>query len=126
LKIMVVESNDELAREILEVLGKQWPEVTLVAVHTGNNGLELVRRESPDMVIVDLELPDIRGPEMIKRFRLLSKAPVLVLSIKGNEDDIDRVLEYGANGYLLKPFRQVEFIARLKTLIGEVYASKGM
>ena len=126
MKIMVVESNDELAREMLEAVRKQWGKVTLVATHGSINGLELSRRESPDIAIIDLELFDIRGLETIKRFRLLSEAPVLVLAKEGDEDDIDRALEYGANGYLLKPFRPVELIARLKALIEEGDVSKRM
>ena len=126
MKIIVVESSDELAREILGIVRKQWGKVTLVAAHGGINGLELSRRESPDIAIIDLELLDIRGLETIKRFRLLSEAPVLVLAKEGDEDDIDRALEYGANGYLLKPFRPVELIARLKALIEEGDVSKRM
>jgi len=118
LKILAIEGDDEITRDISLALAKQWPEVRLVAAHMGNNGLELVRRESPDMILVDLGLPDIHGLEVIKQIRLLSKAPILVLAVRGGEDDIDRALEYGASEYLIKPFRQEELMARLNALIG--------
>jgi len=118
LKILAIEGDDEITRDISLALAKQWPEVRLVAAHMGNNGLELVRRESPDMILVDLGLPDIHGLEVIKQICLLSKAPILVLAVRGGEDDIDRALEYGASEYLIKPFRQEELMARLNALIG--------
>ena len=83
LKILAIEGNDEVTIDISLALAKHWPEVRLVAAHMGHNGLELARREPPDMVIVDLGLPDIHGLEVIKSIRLLSKIPIFVLAVKG-------------------------------------------
>ena len=117
MKILAIEGNDEVTIDISLALAKHWLEIRLVAAHMGHNGLELARREPPDMVIVDLGLPDIHGFEVIKQIRLLSEAPILVLAVRGGEDDIDRALEYGASKYLLKPFQQEDLIAGLKSLI---------
>lgn len=117
MKILAIEGNDEVAMDISLALINHWPEARLVAAHMGKNGLELARRESPDMIIVDLGLPDIHGLEVIKQIRLLSEVPILVLAVRGGEDDIDRALEYGASEYLFKPFQHEELITRLKALI---------
>jgi DNA-binding response OmpR family regulator len=75
----------------------------------------MVKTEKPDIVILDLGLPDTDGFEVLRQVRLFSAIPILVLTAKSDEKDVVSMLDGGANDYVIKPFRQLELLARLKT-----------
>ena len=93
-----------------------WPEAEVISTRLGEEGLELVESESPDAVILDLGLPDMSGFEVLKRIRLSSEVPVVILSAMSDESDIAQALDYGADQYITKPFNLSELSARVKTL----------
>ncbi|MBL7165274.1 MAG: response regulator transcription factor, partial [Dehalococcoidales bacterium] len=76
-----------------------------------------VESESPDIVILDLGLPDINGFDVLRQIRLFSQVPTIILTVRSDEADIVKGLEWGADDYITKPFRQLEFLARVKALI---------
>lgn len=78
----------------------------------------MVESESPSIVIIDSSLPDACGIEVLEQIRQSSEVPILFLSpLKGNEVDIVEALEHGADDCLIKPFGQMEFLARVEKLI---------
>ena len=77
----------------------------------------MVETESPDIVILDLGLPDISGYEALQQIRLFSEVPILILTVRSEESDIVKGLEWGADDYMVKPFKQLELLARVKALI---------
>jgi two-component system, OmpR family, KDP operon response regulator KdpE len=81
---------------------------------TGAAALELARRERPDVIVLDLGLPDIDGLDVCRRIREFSHAPIVVLSARHSEDEKARLLDAGADDYVTKPFGPVEFRARLR------------
>ncbi|HVC14831.1 MAG TPA: response regulator transcription factor [Acidimicrobiales bacterium] len=83
---------------------------------TGRDGLRTFHEARPDMVILDIALPDLHGWEVLSRIRDLSDAPVLVLTARSAEADKVRSLNAGADDYLTKPFSQGELLARLHAL----------
>jgi two-component system response regulator VicR len=76
-----------------------------------------VETEEPDIVILDLGLPDISGFEVLSQTRLFSHVPIIILTVRADESDVVKGLEWGADDYILKPFRQLELLARVKALI---------
>jgi len=74
----------------------------------------MVESEDPNVVILDLGLPDISGFEVLRQIRLFSSVPVIILTVRGDEADMVKGLEWGADDYVVKPFRQSELLARLK------------
>ncbi len=78
--------------------------------------MELVENENPDVVILDLGLPDISGYDVLKEIRIFSGVPVLILTVRGEESDVVKGLEWGADDYMVKPFRQLELLSRVKAL----------
>ncbi len=82
---------------------------------TGQAGLEAAARRRPDVVILDLSLPDLDGLEVLKQLRAWSHVPVVVLSVRDHEDDKIALLDAGADDYLTKPFSPGELLARLRT-----------
>jgi two-component system KDP operon response regulator KdpE len=81
---------------------------------TGKEGLVEAAQRHPDAIVLDLGLPDMGGPEVLKRLREWSQAPVLVLSVREGEDDKVAALDLGADDYMTKPFSTVELLARLR------------
>ena len=116
MKILVIEDDKAIIEAILLTLELSWPETKFVTTHLGERGVELVESENPDVVILDLGLPDISGFEVLKQIRLFSNVPVLILTVRSDEADIVRGLEGGADDYVVKPFRQMELLARIKSV----------
>src|ERR1039458_987462 len=83
---------------------------------SGQVGLSEIAFQRPDIVVLDLGLPDISGVEVLKRLREWTRVPVLILSILGHEDDKVAALDAGADDYLTKPFNGRELLARLREL----------
>ncbi|MGH3265094.1 MAG: response regulator transcription factor, partial [Trebonia sp.] len=97
------------------VLGRSGFEVTTAA--EGREGLRLFHSERPDIVILDVGLPEMNGWAVLERIRELSEVPVLMLTSRGQESDKVRGLRGGADDYLTKPFGNAEFVARVHVLL---------
>src|ERR1700732_3864547 len=76
------------------------------------DGLKAATFNTPDLVILDLALPDLHGTEVLERLRSWSNVPVIILSVVSNEDDKVRLLQAGADDYVVKPFGMAELLAR--------------
>jgi two-component system response regulator VicR len=122
MKILIVEDNPEISTAIGVAIQIRWPDAQIVTTHQGERGVEMVEGEKPDIVILDLGLPDISGYEALKRIRLFSTVPVLILTVRSDEDDIVKGLEFGADDYMVKPFRRLELLSRVQALLRR-YAS---
>ncbi len=116
MKVLIIEDDREIVEVVSLAFQIRWPEVELVSTHLGERGVELVTSENPDIVILDLGLVDISGFEVLKQIRLFSAVPVLILTVRSDEADIVRGLEWGADDYMVKPFRQLELLSRIKAL----------
>ncbi len=92
---------------------------------TGREGLRAFHEHRPDLVILDLGLPDLDGWQVLERLRDVSDAPVLVLSARSSERDKVRGLTGGADDYLTKPFSRVELLARMQALRRRLPAQPG-
>ena len=117
MKFLIIEDDQAIVEIICLALQMRWPESELVTSALGKKGIELVEDKTVDVVILDLGLPDIDGFEVLKRVRLFSTVPIIILTVRGEEADIVRGLEWGADGYIIKPFRQLELIARIQALV---------
>ena len=116
MKILIIEDEPEIVEVLTVTFEIRWPEAKLVSTNMGEKGVELVESENPDIVILDLGLPDISGFEVLKQIRAFSYVPVLILTVRGEEADVVRGLEWGADDYMVKPFRQLELMSRIKAL----------
>ncbi len=117
MRILLIEDDSEIVETVALALLIRWPEAKLFSTHLGREGIDMVEREKPDMVILDLGLPDISGFEVLKQIRLFSQVPIVILTVRMDEADIVKGLEMGADDYITKPFRQMEFLARVKAAL---------
>ena len=116
-RILIIEDNEEIVESISLVLNIHWDSLTINSTDRGEEGLKMLGSVDYDLVILDLGLPDISGYEVLKSIRLFSNIPVVILTVKGDEPSVVKGLELGASEYIIKPFRQLEFISRLRKLI---------
>src|SRR5450432_2660658 len=114
-EILVIDDETPI-RKLLEItLQSHGYSVTHAA--TAKEGLLKTANQSPDLVILDLGLPDENGHNTLKKIREWSARPVIILSVRNSEEDIVRALDNGANDYLVKPFRTGELLARVRSAL---------
>ena len=110
--VVLIEDEPQMRRFLRAVLPSQG--IELFEAETGAQGLVEIGTRRPDVVILDLGLPDIGGVEVVKRLREWSEVPVIILSARTDEADKIAALDAGADDYLTKPFGVGELLARLR------------
>jgi two-component system KDP operon response regulator KdpE len=113
--VLVVEDEKPMRRFIAASLGTQGYRVA--QAENGRSALTLMASQPPDVVILDLGLPDMDGMEVLNEFRAWSQAPVIVLSAREKERDKVLALDQGADDYLAKPFGVQELFARIRAAL---------
>jgi len=117
IKVLLIEDNLGIKDIVAIILELKWSGANLIHAHLGKRGVELARTELPDIIILDLGLPDITGFEVLSHVRRLSDVPVIILTARGEEKNKLEGLELGADDYIVKPFSSNELIARMKALL---------
>lgn len=117
MKVLVVDDAPEVVDSVRVGLSLQWREVDLLAASTGQQALEMVEHESPDLVLLDVGLPDIDGFKVLEEIRFFSDVPVVMLTARDDTIDKVRGLELGADDYVTKPFNHLELFARIKAVL---------
>ncbi|HTK98179.1 MAG TPA: response regulator [Pseudomonadales bacterium] len=110
--VVLIEDEPQIRRLLRTVLPAQG--IELFEAENGSKGLVEVGTRRPDVVILDLGLPDIGGVEVVKRLREWTEVPVIILSARTDETDKIAALDAGADDYLTKPFGVGELLARLR------------
>ena len=113
-KALLIEDDPGIVEALTLAFQLNWPEANVISTRSGREGIELAETASPDIILLDLGLPDISGFEVLRRVRLFSNTPIIILSVRSDEADIVECLECGAHDYLVKPFRVNELIARVR------------
>lgn len=116
--ILIIEDDPQTRRFLKTTLCKRgW---RIIEAENGKTGLAIIKSDSPDLVILDLGLPDIDGVSVTKSLRQLSDLPALVLSARSQEQNKIMALDAGADDYMTKPFGSGELHARLQALLRRV------
>ena len=114
-RVLVIDDEEQIRRALSSVLkARHW---TVDLAENGDAGLEAAAIHTPDVVILDLTLPGMSGFDVCRELREWYAGPILVLSVRGGEEDKIRALELGADDYLTKPFSTGELIARMRALM---------
>lgn len=110
--IAVIDDEDQIRRMLRIALKSSG--YAHIEADNGSNGLALVARQQPDLVVLDLGLPDMDGLEVLTELRTWSRVPVIVLSVRNSFSEKVRVLDAGAQDYVIKPFSIEELLARIR------------
>jgi two-component system KDP operon response regulator KdpE len=116
-KVLVVDDAPEVVDSVRLGFAVQWREVDVISAGTGKEALDLVEHESPDLVLLDVGLPDIDGFKVLQEIRFFSDVPVVMLTARDDTIDKVRGLELGADDYVTKPFNHLELLARIKAVL---------
>ncbi len=119
--ILLVDDEVALQRTIAPLLRGRGYEVTIAG--TGHDALASVERDRPDLMVLDLGLPDLDGIEVCRRTRARWDLPILVLSARGADRDKVAALDEGADDYVTKPFSPEELLARIRVALRRVFGS---
>ena len=115
LKVLVV--DDEIAIQRFLRVALSGEGFNVIEANSGEAALTAIIHNRPDLVILDLGLPDMDGIEVTRRIREWSKIPIIILSVREQEDDKIAALDSGADDYLTKPFGMGELLARIRTVL---------
>lgn len=121
-RILVIDDEPQIRKFMRISLAANGYEV--VEAENGKDGIEAARTQSPDLLILDLGLPDLDGQEVISAVREQSEVPIIVLSVRAQELDKVEALDRGANDYVVKPFGVAELMARVRAVL-RPHAGKG-
>ncbi len=113
--VLVVDDEVQI-RKLLEIT-LESNEYNVIQASNGKEGLAIADTHQPDMILLDLGLPDIHGHDVLQQLRESYTNPIIIISIQNNEEDIIRSLDSGANDYMIKPFRTTELLARIRSAI---------
>ena len=117
MKVLIIEDDPDVIEVVVLCFELRWSHSQAIVASTGAQGIELVETESPDIVILDLGLPDMDGLEVCRQIRTFSNVPVMILTVRDSEVDIVKGLEIGADNYITKPFRHIELLAKVQALL---------
>jgi two-component system response regulator VicR len=117
MKVLIIEDSPEIVESVRLIFQVKWPGVELLSASEGEKGVELAKAESPDLIILDLGLPDRDGLDVLPEIRTFSNAPLIILTARGDEVNKVRGLELGADDYIVKPFSPAEFSARVRAAV---------
>ena len=117
MKVLIIEDNPQIVRDISFCLQVRYPEVAVVSVGEERKGLDMIETESPDLVMVDSSLPNVDILELVNQIREFSDVPLIILFEAATDMDRARGLEMGADEYINKPFSPIELLARVKALL---------
>ena len=117
MKVLLIDDSAEIVESVSLCFELRWPEVDFISADEGGRGIELVKAESPDIIVLDLGLPDIDGLDVLEQIRFFSDVPVIILSVRGGEVDMGRGMELGANDYIVKPFNPTDLLTRVKDVL---------
>jgi DNA-binding response OmpR family regulator len=117
MRILVVDDEHDVIESVRLGFNLQWREVDVLGAATGEGGLDAVERQHPDLVLLDIGLPDTDGFEVLRQIRAFSDVPVVMLT--AHDDSMDKVkgLELGADDYVTKPFNHLELMARVRAVL---------
>ena len=122
-KILVIEDEKPISRFISAVLTSNGYEA--MQARSGSEALSMISSHCPDLIILDLGLPDMDGLEILRQLRSWSSLPVVVVSARSHEKDKVTALDLGADDYLTKPFGTDELLARVRTAIRHTRTASG-
>ncbi|MCX7912319.1 MAG: response regulator transcription factor [Dehalococcoidales bacterium] len=117
MKVLVIEDDPGIIEVVSLCFQMRWSGAKVVSAANGHDGIGLVETENPDVVILDIGLPDMDGYQVLKEIRRFSDVPVLMLTVRGEDTDIAKGLELGADDYITKPFSHIELIARVQAVL---------
>ena len=120
MKVVAIDDSPEIIEVVSLCFQLRWSDAEVISAATGAEGLELIEVENPEIVILDIGLPDMDGFQVLRDLRRFSQVPVIMLTVRSEDTDIAKGLELGADDYITKPFSHIELVARVQAVLRRV------
>ena len=117
MKILVVDDEPDVIKVIAMSFRMQQPAWEVISAEDGPEALDLLEQDRPDVVLLDIGLPDMSGFDVLKSMRLFSDVPIIMLTVRDDELSKVQGLELGADDYVTKPFSHLELLARVRAVL---------
>jgi DNA-binding response OmpR family regulator len=117
MRILAVDDEPEVIEIVRLCFNLRWPEAEVIAAATGQEALAAIEGQAPDLVLLDIMLPDIDGFQVCEEVRRFSDVPIIMLTARDAEVERVRGLEMGADDYITKPFSHLELLARSRAVL---------
>jgi two-component system KDP operon response regulator KdpE len=117
MRILVADDEPDVVESVRLGFALQWREVDVLGAGDGDQALDAVERESPDIVLLDIGLPGRDGFDVLRELREFSDVPVVMLTARDDSMDKVKALELGADDYVTKPFNHLELMARVRAVL---------
>src|SRR6266545_4456945 len=114
-RVLVIDDDEDIRALVAELLARAG--MTVEEAEDGRSGLRALHKSPPDLVVLDVSMPNLDGWQTLERIRDLSEVPVLMLTARGGELERVRGLQGGADDYVVKPFGRQELVARVQALL---------
>ena len=125
MKVLIIEDSPEVVEAVSLCLQLRWPESEILVSAEGNRAIEMLKGNHFDILVLDINLPDIDGFKVLQEVRTSSSVPVIILTVRGKEEDQTRGLEMGADDYIVKPFRPRDLVARVNAVLRRYSSASG-
>ncbi len=122
MKVLIVDEEPDVRKLVAMSFHLQQPGWEVIGAEDGAQALEMIERERPDVVLLDIGLPEMNGFEVLKAIRLFSDVPVIMLTVRDDEVSKVQGLELGADDYVTKPFSHLELLARVRAVLRRTQA----
>jgi two-component system KDP operon response regulator KdpE len=122
MKVLVVDEEPDVIKLVAMSFRMQRPGWEVLGAPDGPQALETIERQRPDVVLLDIGLPEMSGFEVLKAIRLFSDVPVIMLTVRDDEMSKVQGLELGADDYVTKPFSHLELLARVRAVLRRAQA----
>ena len=114
IKILIIE-DDGFIRDAIKICFRiYWPEAEFNMASTGREGVDISRQKNLDLILLDLGLPDMSGYDVLNDIRSFSQIPIVMLTANRDGERVVQAIQSGANDYLVKPFKQIELMPRIR------------
>src|SRR5512135_753364 len=120
MKILIVDDEPDVIKVVTMSFNLQQPDWQILSARDGETALDLVDRERPDLVLLDVAMPEMDGFQVLKEIRRFTDTPVIMLTAKDDEMSKVMGLERGADDYITKPFSHLELLARVRTVLRRI------
>ncbi len=114
IKVLTIEDDRHIREAIRLSFRIFWPEAELYFTDEGQTGINIVKNKAIDIILLDIGLPDMSGFEVLNCIRSFSKTPVIITTAARDQEKVIKAMQAGANDYLIKPFRQIEMMPRIR------------
>ncbi len=123
MKILVIEDDPDIIEAVSLTFEMRWPGSNLLSSPDGDTGIQMVDTEKPALVLLDIGLPDMDGFKVCQEIRRFSDVPIIMITCRNEEVDIIHGLQVGADDYIPKPFRPIELMARVQSVLRRTQVS---